>query len=109
MIGREFDLSVLERVGELGSDPLLEALEEARAARIVIDVEEPVGRYRFSHALVKETLYEELSTPRRVRLHRRVGEVLEELHLTDPERHLPELAHHFFQSIQAGKIGRAHV
>ena len=51
--------------------------------------------YRFSHALLRETLYEELSTPQRVRLHRRVGETLETVHANSIEAHLPELAHHF--------------
>ncbi|MCH6563012.1 MAG: protein kinase [Myxococcales bacterium] len=107
VIGREFDLSVLERSCELEGDGLLETIEEATAARVVTDVADSVGRYRFLHALVRETLYEELSTPRRVRIHRRVGEVLEDLHRTNPEPHLAELAHHFFQSIQAGSVDKA--
>ncbi len=107
VIGREFDSSVLERVSELEGDALLEAIEEAQAARVVADAAESVGRYRFLHALVRETLYEELSTPRRVRLHRSIGEALEELHRSKPERHLPELAHHFYQSIQAGTVDKA--
>ncbi len=35
------------------------------------------GRYSFSHALIREALYEGMSSPRRARLHRRVGEALE--------------------------------
>ena len=36
-------------------------------------------RYRFSHDLVRETLYDELAPGRRVRLHRRIADVLEQL------------------------------
>jgi class 3 adenylate cyclase len=106
VVGREFDLAVLQRVAELPEERLLETLEEAAAARVIGDVPEARGRYRFSHALVRETLYEELNTPRRVRLHARVGAVLEELH-RDEGPQLAEISHHCFQAVQAGGVDRA--
>ncbi len=39
------------------------------AARVIAEVPHVVGRYGFSHTLIHETLYEELTTTRRVRLH----------------------------------------
>jgi class 3 adenylate cyclase/pimeloyl-ACP methyl ester carboxylesterase len=69
VIGREFDLDSLERVSHLSIDRLLELLEEAVGARVVAEVPNVVGRYSFSHALMHETLYDELTTTRRVRLH----------------------------------------
>jgi class 3 adenylate cyclase len=107
VIGREFDATALGRVAELPEEPLLESLEEAIAARVVAEVPEARGRYRFSHALVRETLYEELNTPRRVRLHARVGAVLEELHHGVEGSHLAEISHHCFQAVQAGGVDRA--
>ncbi|MFQ5513206.1 MAG: AAA family ATPase [Myxococcota bacterium] len=107
VIGREFDLTLLEGVSGIERAVLLEALEEARAARVLAEGAGVLGRYRFAHALVRETLYEELSTPRRVRLHQRVGEVLERLPTETRERRLAEMAHHFFQSIQAGQVEKA--
>ncbi len=107
VIGREFDLATLQRVAELSEERLLETLDEAIAARVVGDVPESIGRYRFSHALVRETLYEELNTPRRVRLHARVGAVLEELHRGADGPHLAEISHHCFQAVQAGGVERA--
>ena len=56
------------------------------------------GRYRFSHDLVRETLYDELSPGSRRRLHRRVADALEDEQRAPPESHLAELAHHFFES-----------
>ena len=56
------------------------------------------GRYSFSHALIRETLYGELSTLRRVRLHRRIGEALEDLYAAKADAHLAELAFHFFEA-----------
>ena len=57
---------LLARVAGKPEIALLEALDEALSARVVVEVKEAVGRYRFSHALVRETLYDELSaaTPR---------------------------------------------
>ncbi len=69
VIGREFDLDALERASDLSVDRLIDLLEEAVAARVVAEVPHMVGRYSFSHALIRETLYEQLTTTRRVRLH----------------------------------------
>lgn len=107
VIGREFGLDALEQVSDLAGDRLLEALEEAVAARVITEVPRAVGRYSFSHALIRETLYEELTTTRRVRLHGQVGEVLERLYGTNPEAHLAELAYHFFEAAQAGHVEKA--
>jgi DNA-binding winged helix-turn-helix (wHTH) protein len=108
VVGREFDLGVLERVGDVGAERLLEILDEAVAARLLAAVPGRPGSYRFSHGLVRETLYEELSLPLRIRLHRRVGAVLEELHGADPAPHLAELAHHFFQGAPGGDAEKAY-
>jgi class 3 adenylate cyclase len=107
VIGREFGLDALERVSDVTGDRLLEALEEAIGARVVNEVPRAVGRYSFSHALIWETLYEELTTTRRVRLHRQIGEVLEDLHGDNLEPHLPELAYHFSEGAQAGDVDKA--
>jgi len=107
VIGREFELNVLERLAELGRERLLELLDEAVGARILAEPPGAGSRYAFSHTLVRETLYEELTMPLRVRRHRRVGEVLEEIHRANLDPHLPELAHHFFQAAPGGDAARA--
>lgn len=69
VIGREFGLDALARASNLSEDRLLELLEEASAARMIKVVPHFVGRYTFCHVLIHETLYEDLTTTRRVRLH----------------------------------------
>jgi len=82
---------------------LLDLLEEALAAQLIAErKEEGAGRYDFTHALIRQTLYEELSTPRRVLLHRQIGEALEGLYAANVEPHLAELAHHFYQAAPGG-------
>jgi predicted ATPase/class 3 adenylate cyclase len=103
-----FSYDLLSRVGETDEEALLDALDEALRARLVVERKEADrGVYEFSHALTRQTLYGELSTPRRVRLHRQIGEALEEIHAASPEPHLGELAYHFFQAVQAGEAEKA--
>ena len=74
---------------------VLSALEEAAAAHMVREA--GPGRDAFTHALVQETLYDELSLTRRVRTHRALAAAL-------PEDRLDELAHH---RLQAGDVDEA--
>ena len=70
-------------------------LEEALSARVIKELTQAVGRYQFTHALIQETLTEELTLTRRVRLHARIAEALEDLYGDNAEAHAAELAHHF--------------
>jgi len=107
VVGSEFGLDVLQRVGDLEEEHLFEVVGEAIAARVVDEVPRAIGRYRFSHTLVRETLYGELRTLERVRLHRRIAEVLERLYARSPEPHLAELAHHFLEGLPGGDVDKA--
>ena len=99
VVGREFELRQLAHlVEDISEDRLLEVLEEALAARVIEELPQAVGRYQFTHALIQETLSEELTLTRRVRLHARIGETLEHLYGDNAEAHAAELAHHFAQA-----------
>ena len=76
VIGRDFDASLHERVVGLGEDEYLNALDEALSTGLVVETGSDAS-YSFSHALIRETLYEGMSAARRARIHRRVGEALE--------------------------------
>ena len=81
VVGREFDFRLLSNLIEEGAgDTVLEAFEEAPAARIIEEATVKTGRYQFAHALIQETLVQELSTTRRARLHASVGQALDELY-----------------------------
>ena len=107
IVGREFDLDLLERVGTVDADELLDAIDECVRARLVREVGGAPGRCAFTHALVRQTLYEELTTVRRARLHRRVGEALEEINAADLSAVLPALAHHFCAAASDGQTAKA--
>ena len=107
VIGREFSLDALEPLSDVSGDQLLELLDEAMAARVINELPQAHGQYSFVHALIRETLYDEISIARRVRFHRRIGETLEKLYGDSPDSHLNELAYHFFQASPAGGSDKA--
>ena len=99
ILGREFTIAQLRPlVEEVTEDRLFEVLEEALGARVIEELPQSVGRYQFTHALIQETLTTELSLTRRVRLHARIAETLEELYIDDAKSHAAELAYHFAQA-----------
>jgi tetratricopeptide (TPR) repeat protein len=106
VIGRDFDAQTIEAAGGPSGDALLDALDEAARARLIEEAAAP-GQYAFSHALVRQTLYEELGTTRRVRVHWRIGDALERRFASAPEEHLAAIAHHLCEGALAGDPLRA--
>jgi hypothetical protein len=106
VIGREFDTSLLGRVAALEVDTTLGLLDGAVAAGIIQQTG-ALGRYRFTHVLIRETVYEDLSPANRMRVHRLAAEALEDTAGPDSDERLPELAHHWFKAAQAGDPDKA--
>ena len=106
VIGREFTVATLQEVCDIELRALLETLSLAVEAGVVREIGS-LGRYSFAHVLLRETLYEELTSGDRMRLHEQIGEVLEQRYRDEPDEHLEELAHHFFKAAQAGDRAKA--
>jgi DNA-binding SARP family transcriptional activator len=102
VLGRDFGLDVLQRLGDVDRDELLDALDEAVSERAVVDVPRSPGRLRFAHALIRDTLYDDLAPMRRLRLHERAGAAIEAVHGGDLSPHLSELAQHYVAAAAAG-------
>ncbi len=107
VLGREFAFTSLVLAGERSEEEVLDALEEALAAKVITEVPGAPDRLRFGHALIRDTLYGDLAGPRRARLHRTVGEALEQRYADDPGPHLAELAYHYFAAGPAGNAAKA--
>ena len=103
VVGREFDVDLVAAVLQVDDERAVDGLDEAVAARLVDEVEGSPGRLSFAHALVRQTLLEELTTNKRVRLHRRIAELLDARRGTPIEL----LAHHYLEAAVAGVAPRA--
>ncbi|SEQ90436.1 Transcriptional regulatory protein, C terminal [Lentzea xinjiangensis] len=97
VLGRDVDVDLL---AEVAGEDVLDALDLALEAGFVVEV--APGRARFTHALVRDTVYEDVSLTRRARWHALVAAALESLRPDDV--HL--LAHHH---VLAGTRGGAAV
>ncbi|MGI8806489.1 MAG: BTAD domain-containing putative transcriptional regulator [Acidimicrobiales bacterium] len=106
LVGPSFSLEVLERLSEAAPDPevLLDALDEAVMAGVLYEPVRQPGLYAFSHALVHQFLRGRLTSARRARLHRRIGEVRESL--ADADTQLGALAYHFAEAGDTDKAVR---
>lgn len=114
VLGVEFDLDVLRPMvaagGGPGEEALLDGIEEAVAARVVAEMPDTAMgalRFRFAHALVRETLYDGLSSARRQRIHGRAAVATEAVHGASIDAHLPALAYHFGAAGAAGDPAKA--
>jgi DNA-binding SARP family transcriptional activator len=96
VIGRQFDVDTLAAVAEIPPDELVELLDAAVAASVLVN---PDGdRFLFAHALIERALYAELLPARRVRTHRSVARWLEQRSGADPGDRTRELAHHWAEA-----------
>jgi tetratricopeptide (TPR) repeat protein len=93
IVGRTFGVTLAAELAGVTTAALEDAIGEAAGADVVARVE--ADRYRFSHALVAETLAADLALGVRARLHRRAAEILERAHDGDPAAPLAEIADHW--------------
>jgi class 3 adenylate cyclase len=105
VIGREFEERVVVRVADLSREQLMKAAGEAISERLVTDLGD--GHFSFAHALVRDTLYEELTPAKRSALHERAGLAVEEMCGGDVDERLGELAHHFLAAAPRGDLAKA--
>lgn len=99
VIGREFEFNLLRSLNPgMTEEQLLDGIDEALGAFLIAEVPGVAERYQFSHSLVQQTLATELSTSRKVRLHARIAQALEDLYRDNVESHAAELAYHFSEA-----------
>ena len=107
VIGRQFELDILEAIVDVDEDALLSALEDAEAAHLI---KGPSGRqeaaWRFTHELIPQTLTQTTPTVRLQRLHLRAADVMERLHST-ARPFTAEIAHHLYSAGRAADSARA--
>ena len=91
-IGRDFSLDLVTEASDLDADTVVRAVDELWRRRILTEVGEG---YDFSHDLVRDGAYAQVSPPRRWLLHRRVAQGLELLHAGDTDAVCAQLAEQY--------------
>ncbi len=104
--GRDFDVAVIAAMQSSPVADVLRGLGAPEAMMLVAPAPGEPGTFRFSHALVTQTLYEDLPADRRIALHRAAGEAMERLHLTERPEDVSALARHFHEA-SLGAEGQA--
>ena len=100
ILGLEFELRVAAATTSRDELDLLDDLEQAIAARLIDDI--GVDRFRFSHALIRSSLRDDLSSARRARMHRRIADAIDQVFGEDPQ-HLPALAFHVAEAAEVDR------
>src|SRR5438093_7467995 len=107
VVGRDFGFQMLQALTELGADRLLDAVDEAERANLIVAADDVPSvetdraleaRFRFAHELIRQTLVSALSLPRRQRLHLRVAETMEQVYGRGAVAYAADMAHHLFQA-----------
>ena len=109
VIGREFPLALLQQVAQVSDEELDACLEEAQSAVVIEERSSMIGtvNYWFTHAFFRQTMYEEIIAPRRLRLHQQVARALEKHYHSRLEEHAAEPAEHFSHSSEALDLAKA--
>lgn len=102
VVGRSFGLELVRAACDFDVDRGLDALEPALLARLVVEDEAGLARFRFAHPIVQEALYAGLTPTRAARLHRRIADGL-----ADTGAGVVEVAHHYSRAAAAGVSPRA--
>jgi ABC-type transport system substrate-binding protein/class 3 adenylate cyclase len=102
VIGRTFGVQLLERL--VPRDQLTRALTELQRLDLIFEKRRrPNPEYRFRHGLVQEVAYASLVESKRRKLHKRVGEALEDIYRASPEEAYALLARHFSEADEPEK------
>ncbi|MGH7319993.1 MAG: ATP-binding protein, partial [Candidatus Rokuibacteriota bacterium] len=106
VLGQDFDVEVTARTADVSPSAVASAIEAAEAGRLVAPSRD-LTRHTFSHALVREVLYQGIGVERHATLHLRAGESLEQHHAADPAPYIAEIAAHLAAAAPAGDPAKA--
>jgi predicted ATPase len=104
VIGRDFDVPLLEAFGELSGHELREALDEATRGHFLAAA--PKETYRFSHDLVRQRVLAQLPLPRLQAYHLAVADTLERAYGKSAAEHAGEIGYHLYQAGTAAEALR---
>lgn len=108
VVGVQVPHALLARLSQLDDAALLAAVEELLAERILAEVELAEGpAYAFTHPMMQDMLYAELSQVRRRALHAGIADALVEHYGERALEHAPEIAVHYVRADAAEQAAQA--
>jgi predicted ATPase len=96
VVGRDFDIALLEAFGELSGHELREALDEATRGHFLMAA--GTDRYRFAHDLVRQRVLAVLPLPRLQAYHLAVADTLERIYGKSANERAGEIGYHLYQA-----------
>jgi hypothetical protein len=105
--GRHFDIEVVAEAASVEIEAALDGLDTAVAADLIVEDQQRLGWFRFTHAMVADALYETPGRLRRARLHRRIGAAAARAWAGNTER-APEIARHWLLAAELDPTAAAH-
>jgi class 3 adenylate cyclase len=102
VMGRDFDYVTVLAAGEFDHDEAIDALDGAIKSGLVREIAGSFGRYTFAHTLIRQTVLDQLTGPRKARLHWRIGVALASTGAPNAV-----VASHLFEGVLTGDPVRA--
>ncbi len=106
VIGRRFELSLLQAVTQRDAVELMACLDRARARELIRPDERSNTQFVFDHELLRETLYDMLPKSELRQCHVRVAEALEQRLHAGGSVSKGDLAYHFRAALPSGDLRR---
>jgi len=93
--GSEFDFEVLEETSELNESTLLDKIEKALSAGLILEVPSQLNRFKFVDDQIRGLLLDDLSRMRRAKYHLKTADVMEKHYAKNLESQAEAIANHF--------------
>jgi DNA-binding CsgD family transcriptional regulator/tetratricopeptide (TPR) repeat protein len=107
VFGRQFAAGGIAVATEATLEAVLSGLEPAVQSGLLDASAEVAGDYQFTHALIRETIYEDIATSLRLRMHGRAGDALVSVYSAHPEPVLTHIAYHYHLAAVLGAPDKA--
>jgi DNA-binding SARP family transcriptional activator len=105
--GPVFRVAVLQQIAGVDRASLLQSLDGLRAGGLLAVRGAGGMTLGFTHGLVRETVYGNLTSLERARLHQAAGAAVEHVYQGDLEPYLAQLAHHYYEAAAANDNAKA--
>jgi DNA-binding winged helix-turn-helix (wHTH) protein len=105
VLGSDVDVASLSAISSVEPAELLDRLDEAARARALKKT--APGRYRFSHAVMRDVLYKAMPAAERASRHLAVADSLIAHYGGEVDAHAAQIAEHLLAALPAGNAARA--